>query len=317
MRRRQAPAIHRYSRLIVGIIALLGVANTGYLTWEKLSQAGNVCGTEACNRVLTSDFANVGNIPLTLFGLVSYITVAVLAFAPSFIDPQSKRNAHKKIDDLSWLGIFLIGTAMAVFSGYLVYLLAVVIQAACPFCIASAIFSLSIFILSIIGREWEDIGNIIFMGIASALLAGFMSLIFYNSALANQIDSLAPKVPPVKGIGWEIKSSSSPAEQQLAAHLTKSGAKMYGSYWCSHCFEQKQLFGKQAWDKVPYVECAADAVKNPQPQVCKDAGIKGFPTWVINGKLDPGVKRLADLAKLTGYTGDTKFKYDKLFPAGR
>jgi uncharacterized membrane protein len=317
MRRRQVPWIHRYSRLLVGVIALLGVAVTGFLTWEKLSHASNVCGTDACNRVLTSEFANVGNIPLTLFGLGSYLAVVVMAFGPSFIDSQANRIAYQRLNNLSWLGIFLTGTGMAVFSGYLMFLLAFVIKAACPFCIASAIFSTSIFVLSIIGREWEDIGKMVFIGIGSALFAAVTSLIFYNSALASQIDSLAPKVAPVPGIGWEIKSTSSAAEEELATHLTKKGAKMYGSYWCPHCFEQKQLFGKTAWDKVSYVECAADAKKNPQPQVCAAAGIKGYPTWVIDGKPNPGMKKLADLGDLTGYKGDTKFKYDKLFPKGR
>lgn len=31
-------------------------------------------------------------------------------------------------------------------------------------------------------------------------------------------------------------------------------AKMYGAYWCTHCFHQKELLGKQAMTKVKYVE---------------------------------------------------------------
>jgi hypothetical protein len=75
---------------------------------------------------------------------------------------------------------------------------------------------------------------------------------------------------------------------------------------------KKQLFGKQAWAIVPHIECAEDAKDNPQPKVCTKAGIKGFPTWKIRGKLDAGVKKLAELGKLTGYQGNTDFKYDRL-----
>lgn len=33
---------------------------------------------------------------------------------------------------------------------------------------------------------------------------------------------------------------------------------MYGAFWCSHCFSQKQLFGKEVETKFPYVECYPD-----------------------------------------------------------
>jgi hypothetical protein len=137
--------------------------------------------------------------------------------------------------------------------------------------------------------------------------------LLYNTAVSgSEITSLAPSTDLQTGIGWEIKSTSGAAEIGLAQHLTKKGVKIYGAYWCPHCYEQKQLFGKQAWGKIKNIECAADAKQNPQPKVCEKAGIKGFPTWSINGKLQAGVIKLSDLSKLTGYQGNQKFKYDKL-----
>ncbi len=314
IRRRQVPWIHKYSRLLIGAIAVLGAIDTGYLTWEKLSNGATTCGTEACNIVLSSPFANVGDFPLSGLGLLSYLAVAIMAFAPSLINPQTNKSAYQQVNNWTWLGLFIAGTGMAIFSSYLMYLLAFEIKAACPFCIASAIFSWSIFVLTLFGREWEDIGQTLFTGIAVALIAGVVSLVLYNTAKGVAIDTLKPITAPEPGIGWQIKSTSGNAEIQLAEYLTKQNAKMYGAYWCPHCYEQKQLFGKQAWEKVNYIECAADAKKyKPQPEVCKNAGIKGFPTWEINGKLDPGMKKLSKLAELSGYKGDTKFKYDELF----
>ncbi|AFY93925.1 vitamin K epoxide reductase family protein [Chamaesiphon minutus] len=312
MKRRQVPWIYQYSRLLIGSIAILGICVTAYLTWVKLINNG-ACGTEGCQIVLASPFANVGNFPLTGLGLVSYVIVAVMAFAPTLIDPKSNKAAHNQLNNLTWLGLFLAGVGMAVFSGYLMYLLAFVIKAACPFCIASAIFTLAILGLTIIGRDWDDIGQLIFSGTAAGLGAIIVSLILYNTAVGGEINSLSPITAPEPGIGWEIKSTSGTAEIELAKYLASKDVKMYSAYWCPHCYEQKQLFGKQAWEQVPNVECAADAKKNPQPQVCTQAGIKGFPTWSINGKLDTGVKKLAKLAELTGYKGDTAFKYDRLF----
>jgi uncharacterized membrane protein len=312
-RRRQIPWIYQYSRLLIGSIAILGICVTAYLTWVKLSNNG-VCGTEGCQTVLASPFANIGNFPLTGLGLLSYMGVAVMAFAPMLINPKANKAAHNQLDKLTWLGLFLAGVGMAVFSCYLMYLLAFVINATCPFCIASAIFTFAIFGLTIFGHDWEDIGQVVFTGMATALVSVLVSLVFYNTAIGTQINSLAPTTLSEPGIGWEIKSTSGAAEVALAKHLTQTGAKMYGAYTCPHCYEQKQLFGKQAWKDVTYIECAPDAKKNPQPEVCAKAGIKGYPTWSIDGKLDPGAKKLAKLAELSGYKGDSaSFKYDRLF----
>jgi hypothetical protein len=89
---------------------------------------------------------------------------------------------------------------------------------------------------------------------------------------------------------------------------------MYSSYTCPHCYEQKQLFGKEAWAQITNIECNPAAKKNPQPELCAKVGIKGYPTWIVDGKLDPGAKKLAQLGELTGYKGDKTFKYDRLFP---
>lgn len=311
--RKQIPWIHQYSRLLIGSIAILGMLVTAYLTWVKLSHNG-VCGTEGCEIVLTSPYANVGDFPLTGLGFLGYLSVTVMAFAPSLFNPKTNKSAHTQINNLTWLGLFIAGVGMALFSCYLMYLLAFVIQAVCPFCIASAIFTFSIFALTIIGHEWEDMGQMIFTGMATGLLSILTSLIFYNTAIGAAINSVSPTTQPTVGIGWNITSTSGSAEIELAKHLTEKGAKMYGAYWCPHCYEQKQLFGKQAWDKVTYVECGEGATEHKaDPAACTQAGIKGFPTWTIDGKLDPGAKKLAKLARLTGYKGKSDFKYDKLF----
>jgi glutaredoxin len=92
----------------------------------------------------------------------------------------------------------------------------------------------------------------------------------------------------------------------LAEHLTSSGAVMYSAYWCPHCHEQKELFGKQASDQLNVVECAPDG-ENNQADLCRSKGLEGFPSWEINGSIDSGVKGLDTLAELSGYKGDTDF----------
>jgi glutaredoxin len=86
---------------------------------------------------------------------------------------------------------------------------------------------------------------------------------------------------------------------RLADHLALSGAQMYGAYWCPHCHRQKDLFGAAA-ARVPYVECDRNGT-NAQPDLCEAKGIKGYPTWEINGQLYEGVKPLGKLAQLSGF----------------
>ncbi len=94
----------------------------------------------------------------------------------------------------------------------------------------------------------------------------------------------------------------------LAQCITDSGTKFYGAFWCSHCQNQKALFGG-AKDLLPYVECAlpleeqklADIEiqkakaegrlkegENPETigiktrqDICKEKDIKSFPTWIF------------------------------------
>lgn len=66
----------------------------------------------------------------------------------------------------------------------------------------------------------------------------------------------------------------------FAQCVAASGAKMYGTWWCPHCKDQKDEFG-DSWnimiEQGAYVECStADKAQTP---VCKDAGITSYPTW--------------------------------------
>ena len=55
-----------------------------------------------------------------------------------------------------------------------------------------------------------------------------------------------------------VTEASNSKTLDLAKRLKAAGAKMYGAFWCSHCFEQKQAFGKEAMADFPYVECYPD-----------------------------------------------------------
>lgn len=82
---------------------------------------------------------------------------------------------------------------------------------------------------------------------------------------------------------------------QLAQCMTDKGAIMYGADTCPHCQAQKKAF-KGSFDLINYVECR----KNPAE--CEEAGITGYPTWSIDGKMHSGKRSLSELAELSGCT---------------
>ena len=83
-----------------------------------------------------------------------------------------------------------------------------------------------------------------------------------------------------------VETSSPAGAVDLAQRLRDNGAKMYGAFWCGHCFEQKETFGREAQAALPYVECYPNGYEGPQSiaPACKEANIDGFPTWIINGE---------------------------------
>src|SRR6266481_6317857 len=58
----------------------------------------------------------------------------------------------------------------------------------------------------------------------------------------------------------------------FAKCLTSRNAKMYGLYWCTHCQDQKEMFG-YAFQYVNYVECGVKGVR-AETEECKQAGVK-------------------------------------------
>jgi len=85
----------------------------------------------------------------------------------------------------------------------------------------------------------------------------------------------------------------------FAICLATRQAKMYGAYWCPHCADQKEMF-ESSFKYVPYVECGVPGSRDEAP-VCKDAGIKHFPTWQFgDGERQEGTLPLQSLAAKTG-----------------
>ena len=96
--------------------------------------------------------------------------------------------------------------------------------------------------------------------------------------------------------GWYYKNHK---YDKFAQCLTAKQATMYGLYWCPHCIEQKEMFGK-AFHYIPYQECAIKGSSEMAPE-CKVAGVKLFPSWQFG--MDPPKEGVLSLEALSEKTG--------------
>jgi uncharacterized membrane protein/glutaredoxin len=260
--------------VLIGL-ALCGTALAGYLTataWGK--QAATWCPAgSGCDIVLGSRWATLFGQPTSLWGMLTYVGLAGIAWI---------RNP-----ELRWKLAWAVALFGALFSFYLTIISITVLKATCPYCLSSA--ALIIAILGLIAFErpktfrrfaWRPW---LLKTAVPSLLAVFALHFAYFTG----------------GPGAVVQAENSRL-RVLATHLAESGAKFYGTSWCPHCQEQKKLFGASA-HRLPYIECSPSGRSRPQATYCRDIGIHVYPTWIINGRRYEGPLTLEQLIVYSGF----------------
>jgi len=275
----------------MGTVASLGALETAYLTFDKLTGGGNVeqfCSVSgACGSVLSGPYSVLPgtDIPLAALGFLAYTTTAALALGPVFQNETDDSDNRVQLTALS--------TAMGVFSVLLMTLLFGVLRESCTFCIASATFSIILAKLAWLGGvvpkdrfkeglAWSAKGALATLTASVVLFAATdditpavnvagqlagTSAASFSRLLADASSKL--QAPP------PITAPSSSRALQLSTSLQTLDARMYGAYWCSHCFEQKQTLGREAMSKIPYIECSQDGLDS-QTSLCKAKDLPGY-----------------------------------------
>jgi uncharacterized membrane protein len=117
------------TRAIAGL-ALLGLAISAYLTWVHYAGIEPVCsGISDCERVQSSDYAELVGVPVALIGVLGYATILA-----------SLRARVEVTALLSYLAV--------AFSGYLTWAELFQIDAICQWCVASALVTVAIAVLA-------------------------------------------------------------------------------------------------------------------------------------------------------------------------
>lgn len=292
----------------VAALSSLGAFETGYLAFMSLTHGQVACPIDgaSCTSILNSSYAYLWDtIPLSLLGCVAYSSVAGLAYLgtqgaesfPWMMDGENSPTIQiKKI--LLGGGVLLGSTSL-----YLLYILTTVFSGeVCPWCLGSMALSFCIAILLASSSTSQDLEDAVVPGaglMAATVLMLSVGLGNPNASVAgSRITRLDFKEP-------EITNESSDLAIRVARRLKKSGAEMFGAFWCGHCYEQKQAFGKEAMQDFPYVECFPDGWYQgvEMASSCKAESLNGFPTWVIGGKKLEGEQSLQDLDTLLDSMG--------------
>ncbi len=127
--------------LIAALVALGGLADAVFLTIKHYTGGQVPCSIiEGCERVLTSQYAELFGIPLAVFGAIAYFVAFSLALLAAFGNR------------LMWTLFGVQVVLMAIFTVWLIYLQGFVIEAFCQFCLISAAVTFTLFITYIISR---------------------------------------------------------------------------------------------------------------------------------------------------------------------
>jgi uncharacterized membrane protein len=289
----------------IAALAAAGCAETSYLAYAKLAGAAVACPataaaaltstTSACTSVLSSPYAVLFGLPLPLFGAAAYGALTVSALVAAYHQSQ-----QKPVPSTAALCASAATGAVGTASSYLMWVLQERLNGLpCAWCYASALLSATLVTLLVTGAfggsgggeeaQRRRQGNVRSVGapaLGASLLAALVLMVgadpsvggigaaFASRAGETAITSLPYQKP-------EVTTESPPGAVSLARRLKQAGAEMYGAFWCSHCFDQKEAFGAAAMADFPYVECYPDGWKRgiDVAPACNAAGVKAFPTW--------------------------------------
>jgi uncharacterized membrane protein len=253
-------------------LAAAGLAIAGHLTVTKLLHTTPVlCGAGgSCDLVQASRYATLLGVPTAAWGAALYVVLGLLAARP-----LTRRR---------WRLTFVLAVAGVAFSGYMTAIALGVLRTACWWCLASAAI-MTLLLVALVrrrpppGPRWTSL-----QPARLAWLGGGVAVATVGVSVAI----------------FAFTAPASPYQEALARHLSATGARFYGTFWCPACREQKRLFGNAA-SELPYVECDANG-PGARPDLCAQASVRAYPTWVIQGNRHEGVTPLETLGRLSGFT---------------
>jgi uncharacterized membrane protein len=127
---------------LISLLAVIGLLVSVYMTIYKITSNDKMClGSGDCSTVNASRYADINGIPVAFIGVIGYAAILGIGWL------ERRNDFFQENGSLILFGVSLIGF---LFTLWLIYVEIALIQALCPFCLASQITMTLIFILSVV-----------------------------------------------------------------------------------------------------------------------------------------------------------------------
>ena len=122
------------------VLAVVGLAISGYLTYAHFNEAALACSVGGCETVQSSRYSTIGPVPIAMLGMAMFSSMLVLAgMRLKRVQVVSAETASI----VAW-GMLLAGILYYL---YLTYVELFVLNAICQWCVLSSIAAAAIFVL--------------------------------------------------------------------------------------------------------------------------------------------------------------------------
>lgn len=148
--------VDRRLRNLSYLLVLIGLGCAIYLTYTKYAHNG-VCGVSGgCTVVQTSTWSELFGIPVSVLGIVGYISFFGLLTAPWLLTTRysrllrflvGRRSEAQANENVRLLLVIATGVGF-LFSMFLMYRAYITLDAFCPFCTTSAVMMTLLFLIS-------------------------------------------------------------------------------------------------------------------------------------------------------------------------
>lgn len=133
--------------LLLVPLSLGGLAASAYLTYSHYADRPTECaGVGSCEFVQTSEYADILGVPVALLGLLFFLAFGALVLTRLAAGPGRLPWAQPAAFSMALGGL--------AFVTYLTYVELFVIDAICPWCVATAVFAAACFAIT----AWGAIG---------------------------------------------------------------------------------------------------------------------------------------------------------------
>jgi uncharacterized membrane protein len=269
----QRPSMLNRCMLAIFVLGSVGLGLSLFMIALRYSSKPGICefGDHiSCQKIESSSFSTLFRVPLPVFGSGWFLILLGLTWMY-----RTHMSLAAAVPILAWSAL---GT---LFVFYLV-IVEIALGFICPLCTIIHLITLIVFSIAVwTVHEYDcslkptNLFNHLQVSRKFCMVVlmtfGIPIVLFNGVWLITRQDT--PPVSPSYGL-------------DLAICLNKSHVEMFGDNRCSHCNEQKNLFGAEVRQLIRFWDCSIPSNLNR----CSELNVKFYPTWIQFNNITDGTE---------------------------